>query len=209
MYDFGCMLMVNRDPSWYSMDYRVYISSSMTMQPLMGYHYTCALINWSVLLQLLTSCDVQCRSHKCSHWVAGGTCKSYAWKHQYMDTSTDSKGIQQHNKINYWEFSGMWKWSLVSCLLFVIWKHKSPAIMQHGHVLVCILVSHLYMCTVAKCNSRQTNWLITAFNDEWSHCFDLSESRYTTLFHLGMTTTNNQWSPVLWANIIRLSGSFA
>ena len=53
MYDLGCMLMVNRDPSWYSMDYRVYMGSSMTVRPLVGYHYTCALINWSVLLQPL------------------------------------------------------------------------------------------------------------------------------------------------------------
>ena len=25
MYDLGCMLMVNRDPSWYSTDYRIYM----------------------------------------------------------------------------------------------------------------------------------------------------------------------------------------
>ena len=55
MYDLGCMLMVNRDPSWYSTDYRVYMGSSMIERPLAGYHCTCALINcalinWSVLL---------------------------------------------------------------------------------------------------------------------------------------------------------------
>ena len=32
MYDLGCMLMVNRDPSWYSMDYRVYMGSSMIVR---------------------------------------------------------------------------------------------------------------------------------------------------------------------------------
>ena len=52
MYDLGCMLMVNRDPSWYSMDYRIYMDSSMTAWPLTGRHCTCALINWTVLLQL-------------------------------------------------------------------------------------------------------------------------------------------------------------
>ena len=50
MYDLGCMLMVNRDPLWYLMDYWVYMGSSMTVWPLAGYHCTCALINWSVLL---------------------------------------------------------------------------------------------------------------------------------------------------------------
>ena len=50
MYDLGCMLMVNQDPSWYSMDYRVYMGSSMIVWPLVGCHYTCALINWSVPL---------------------------------------------------------------------------------------------------------------------------------------------------------------
>ena len=29
MYDLGCMLAMNRDPSWYSMDYWVYMGSSM------------------------------------------------------------------------------------------------------------------------------------------------------------------------------------
>jgi len=51
MYDLGCMLMVNRDPSWYSTDNRVYMGSSMTVRPLAGCHYTCTLINWLVLLQ--------------------------------------------------------------------------------------------------------------------------------------------------------------
>ena len=50
MYDLGCMLMVNRDPSRYSTDYRVYMGSSMIVRPLAGCHSTCALINWSVLL---------------------------------------------------------------------------------------------------------------------------------------------------------------
>ena len=49
MYDPGCMWIVNRDPSWYSTDYRVYMGSSMTVRPLAGYHCTCTLINWSVL----------------------------------------------------------------------------------------------------------------------------------------------------------------
>ena len=52
MYNLVCMLMVNQDPSRYSMDYRVYIGSSMTVRPLMGCHCICALINWSVLRQL-------------------------------------------------------------------------------------------------------------------------------------------------------------
>ena len=52
MYNLGCMLMVNQDPSWYSMDYRVYMGSSMTVQLLAGCHCTCTLKNWSVLLQL-------------------------------------------------------------------------------------------------------------------------------------------------------------
>ena len=51
MYDLGCMLMVNRDPSWYSTDYLVYMVSSMTVRPLAGCHCTCTLINWSVLRQ--------------------------------------------------------------------------------------------------------------------------------------------------------------
>jgi len=50
MYNLGYMLIVNRDPSWYSMDYRVYMGLGMTVRPLVGYHCTCALINWSVLL---------------------------------------------------------------------------------------------------------------------------------------------------------------
>ena len=29
MYDLGCMMAINRDPSWYSLDYRVYMGSSM------------------------------------------------------------------------------------------------------------------------------------------------------------------------------------
>ena len=29
MYDLGCMLVINRDPWWYSTDYRVYMGSSM------------------------------------------------------------------------------------------------------------------------------------------------------------------------------------
>ena len=57
MYDLCCMLMVNRDPSWYSMDYRVYMVSSMTVRPLAGCYCTCALINWTVLLQLVSEQD--------------------------------------------------------------------------------------------------------------------------------------------------------
>ena len=52
MYDLGCILMVNRDPSWYSTDYRVYMDSSTIVRPLVGFHCTCALINWSVLLHV-------------------------------------------------------------------------------------------------------------------------------------------------------------
>ena len=50
MYDLGCMVAMNRDPSWYSTDYQVYMGSSMIVRPLAGYHCTCALINWMVLL---------------------------------------------------------------------------------------------------------------------------------------------------------------
>ena len=50
MYNLGCMLTVNRDHSWYSMDYRVYMGSSMIAWPLVGSHCICALINWTVLL---------------------------------------------------------------------------------------------------------------------------------------------------------------
>ena len=56
MYDLGCMWIVYRDPSWYSTDYWVYMGSSMTVRPLAGCHCTCALINWSVLLQATPSC---------------------------------------------------------------------------------------------------------------------------------------------------------
>ena len=59
MYDLGCMLTVNQDLSWYSTDYRVYMGSSMIVQPLVGCHCTCALINWSVLLQYRC-----CSSHR-------------------------------------------------------------------------------------------------------------------------------------------------
>ena len=31
MYDLGYMLAMNQDPLWYSMDYRVYMGSSMTV----------------------------------------------------------------------------------------------------------------------------------------------------------------------------------
>ena len=57
MYDLGCMWIVYRDPSWYSMDYRVYMGSSMTVRPLAGYYCTYALINWIVLLQLVSEQD--------------------------------------------------------------------------------------------------------------------------------------------------------
>ena len=44
MYDLGCMLAINRDPSWYSTDYRVYMGSSMIVRllrrlPLYLYSY--------------------------------------------------------------------------------------------------------------------------------------------------------------------------
>ena len=58
MYDLGCMLAMNRDPSWYSMDYRVYMGSSMIVRPLVDCHCTCALINWTVLLQLVLEQDL-------------------------------------------------------------------------------------------------------------------------------------------------------
>ena len=45
MYDLGCMLAMNWDPSWYSTYYRVYMGSSMIVRPLAGCHCTCALKN--------------------------------------------------------------------------------------------------------------------------------------------------------------------
>ena len=57
MYVESCMILVvcwlNRDPLWYSTDYRVYMGSSMIVRPLVGCHCTCALINWTVLLHLV------------------------------------------------------------------------------------------------------------------------------------------------------------
>ena len=32
MYDLGCMFAINRDPLWYSIDYRVYMGSSMIVR---------------------------------------------------------------------------------------------------------------------------------------------------------------------------------
>ena len=61
MYVESCTILVvcwlNWDPSWYSMDHQVYMGSSMTVRPLTGYHCTCALINWSVMLQLASEQD--------------------------------------------------------------------------------------------------------------------------------------------------------
>ena len=57
MYDLGCLWIVYRDPSWYSTDYQVYMGSSMTVRPLVGYHCTCALINWLVLWHSPCSLD--------------------------------------------------------------------------------------------------------------------------------------------------------
>ena len=52
MYVESCTILVicllNRDPSRYSTDYRVYLGLSMIVRPLVGYHCTCALMNWSV-----------------------------------------------------------------------------------------------------------------------------------------------------------------
>ena len=39
------------------MDYQVYMGSSMIVRPLAGCHCTCALINWSVLRQLVSEQD--------------------------------------------------------------------------------------------------------------------------------------------------------
>ena len=49
---------LNGDPSWYSMDFRVYMASSMIVRPLIGCYCTCALINWTVLLQLILEQDL-------------------------------------------------------------------------------------------------------------------------------------------------------
>ena len=58
IYDLGCLWIVYRDPSWYSTYYRVYMGSSMIVRPLVGCHCTCALINWSVLLQVPCAYDL-------------------------------------------------------------------------------------------------------------------------------------------------------
>ena len=61
MYVESCTILVvcwlNRDPLWYSMDYWVYMGSSMTVRPLVGCYCTCALINWMVLSQLASEQD--------------------------------------------------------------------------------------------------------------------------------------------------------
>ena len=60
MYVESCTILVvcwlNWYPLWYSIDYRVYMGSSMTVRPLAGCYCTCALINWMVLLQFM--CDL-------------------------------------------------------------------------------------------------------------------------------------------------------
>ena len=82
MYNLGCMLMVNRDPSWYSMDYRIYMDSSMIAWPLTGRHCTCALINWSGLLQLSSEQDS----------TLIGTCvfktKVFVFQNQFLATNS-------------------------------------------------------------------------------------------------------------------------
>ena len=61
MYVELCMILVvcwlNQDPSWYSTDHWVYMGSSMTVRSLVGCHCTCALINWSILPQLVLEQD--------------------------------------------------------------------------------------------------------------------------------------------------------
>ena len=52
MYDLGCMLVESR-PFVVLDELSVYMGSSMTVRPLVGYHCTCALINWSIMLQFL------------------------------------------------------------------------------------------------------------------------------------------------------------
>ena len=68
MYDLGCLWIVYWDPSWYSTGYQVYMGSSMTVRPLEDCHYTCALINWSVLLHSYHS------GNKCYCWAT-----SWSW----------------------------------------------------------------------------------------------------------------------------------
>jgi len=60
MYDLGCMLTMNRDPLWYSTYYQVYMGSSMIVRLLTGYHCTCVLISWTVLIRV--SIPPCCRS---------------------------------------------------------------------------------------------------------------------------------------------------
>ena len=43
---------LNQDPSRYSMDYQIYMGSSVMVYCFGGCYCTCALINWAVLLQL-------------------------------------------------------------------------------------------------------------------------------------------------------------
>ena len=62
MYVESCTVLVvcwlNRDPSWYSIDYQVYMGLSMIVRPLAGYYCTYALINLMVLLQLVLEKDL-------------------------------------------------------------------------------------------------------------------------------------------------------
>ena len=78
MYDLGCMLAVNQDPSWYSTNYRVYMGSSMIVGPLADCHCTCALINWSVLLQFMSQKFASKHDQRVVTIDKGGYCISVA-----------------------------------------------------------------------------------------------------------------------------------
>ena len=52
MYDLGCMLLESK-PFTVLDGLLDYIGSSVIVPPLVGYHCTCALINWSVLLHVI------------------------------------------------------------------------------------------------------------------------------------------------------------
>ena len=100
MYDIGCMLMVNRDSSWYLIDYQVYMGSSTIVWPLAGYHCTCALINWTVLLHC-PPCPIPTVLHHLAT-RSNATCKHQ--KYYLFATSEQvycnirTRQLQQQNK---------------------------------------------------------------------------------------------------------------
>ena len=82
MYDLGCMLGIIRDPSWYSMDYRVYMGSSMIVRPLQWLAlYLCSykLVGsaTAVLLKFERKIEFKCGS---AIQIKRGNYKELRWK---------------------------------------------------------------------------------------------------------------------------------